>query len=218
MIGQIYALHAGDYRYRYVGVTTKTAQDRLFEHCRRALRHERYPVTDWIRSHACNVQTQLLEEVEGTSDEIYAAEIKWIAILDTYRNGLNCTTGGEGAIGLVRTATHSARIAESQRGKTLSVETRKKISESKRGKRLSQEAYEKMAATNRGRTRTPEQRKNISDSLKGRVVPEDQKQRMREGHKKRYFCNECKYMSSPVWVGRHQKVTGHAGRTILCAS
>lgn len=73
-------------------------------------------------------------------------EQKWIKILDTFKNGYNCTEGG-----------FSGRLSE---------ETKKKISESLKGHSISELTYQKLCLT--GYAHTEESKKKISEKAKER--------------------------------------------------
>lgn len=210
----VYGLHAGDYTYTYVGVTTKPLAERRREHVLRSYREPERKLYQWIAAHPW-FKVEELEVIVGEESEMYLAEKRWIATLGTYTRGLNLTLGGRGCAGLVRTPEHSRKVSTALKGRPVSEETRAKISASKKGKRLPQEVYDRMAEARRGSKYSDQHKKNISDSLKGRVVPEDQKAKMREGHSKRYQCEECDFVSGPVWVARHHNKVGHVGRVLL---
>lgn len=81
---KIYGLHSGDYKVKYVGATTLPLEERLRLHLNKARRYKSStPVHQWLRLEK-NIQ---IIEIEETDDA--AAEEKWIAILDTYRFGVN---------------------------------------------------------------------------------------------------------------------------------
>lgn len=87
----IYALHSGDYVYKYVGATTLAVNERLRLHKQKARRGSNARVHRWIRENLSKVQIQLLEVTE-----LEFAEAKWIAILDTHLHGLNNHPKGVG--------------------------------------------------------------------------------------------------------------------------
>lgn len=81
---------------RYVGKTTQGTKSRLAEHLKRA-RNPHYPVNHWIAKHGAeNIAMTVLEYCE--SDQLDAAEERWIAQLRTFRDwkegGLNASLGG----------------------------------------------------------------------------------------------------------------------------
>jgi len=70
----IYALHAGDHVYRYVGATTKNSQNRLYEHIYRARIGHMAPVYQWMREVG-------LDNVE-TVDLVKVHELRLLDILE----------------------------------------------------------------------------------------------------------------------------------------
>jgi hypothetical protein len=60
------------------------------------------------------------------------------------------------------------KFSETQKGKTLSEETRRKMSESAKGKTHSEESRRKISENKKGREHSEESRRKISEKLKGR--------------------------------------------------
>lgn len=114
MMLEVYALHLGDHDYRYVGLTTKSAEERLATHRYNASTGAPWPVYSWMRKYGTwNVRTQLLESVD-TFEQLGEAEIKWIAIFKAAnRRLLNLTPGGIGSAGYLWTDEQKARMAAS---------------------------------------------------------------------------------------------------------
>ena len=92
------------YDYRYIGLTTKTGQQRLRQHFKVAAAGRKTPFYDWLRlQDRDNVLADELQFVEGLY-ELGEAEIAWIAYLK--RDGqplLNLAEGGLGPTGVVWT-------------------------------------------------------------------------------------------------------------------
>ena len=92
------------YDYRYIGLTTKTGQQRLRQHFKVAAAGRKTPFYDWLRlQDRDNVLADELQFVEGLN-ELGEAEIAWIAYLK--RDGqllLNLAEGGLGPTGVVWT-------------------------------------------------------------------------------------------------------------------
>jgi hypothetical protein len=140
---EIYALHLGDHRYRYVGLTTVGSADRLWMH-RKNARQDRldWPVYRWMRKHGPeNVHIEVLETVDSR-EALDGREIHWIDRLATEGfDLLNCTAGGGGM-------------------RTVSPEVRAKIGP-RRGSRLSSEHLAKLRGENNhfyGKRHSPETR------------------------------------------------------------
>lgn len=74
----VYALHAGDLKYRYVG-TSKNARGRITEHRSRARRGHAAPVYRWMREVGPeNVQIVILESIMDAT-LLHVIEAEWIA-------------------------------------------------------------------------------------------------------------------------------------------
>lgn len=92
------------HEYRYIGLTTKSAQRRLRQHLKVASDGRKTPFYDWLRKQAPeDVVADELDWVYG-HEELGRAEIEWIAYLK--REGerlLNLSKGGLGPTGVVWT-------------------------------------------------------------------------------------------------------------------
>lgn len=233
MSAVIYALHIGDHQYRYVGYTTKSAAERLEGHKYEARKGSTNPVHRWIRKNYGYVCTHVLEEIAGSRQDILTAEMKWIAILDTLKNGLNCTAGGGGMLGFTHAPESIEQIRKSCSGRVVSEETLRRQSKSQLGRVFSDETRQKMRDAWEIRRLTPvsdETRQKMSESFKGRVKSEETCKKLSEAHKgkrksskhvanmkashnKRFICNDCGHESTANNLGYHQSMQGHRGRT-----
>ena len=72
-------------------------------------------------------------------DELNDREIEFIEKYDSFRNGYNCTEGGDGVLGYKHTDAAKEKIGSHFRGKTLSDEHRRKMSESQKGRPLTED-------------------------------------------------------------------------------
>lgn len=230
---RIYGLHTGDYKFRYVGYTVMTATQRLNGHKYAARKGGTDPVHMWIRKHRYQIHTEVIEELTGNRDEVWAAEIKWIAILDTLSNGLNCTAGGGGMLGFrhseqTRTAigaAHRGKITPEETkakmraaglGRTINEESRKKMRvawETRRQIPVSEETRQKMSEALRGRVVSEETRKKLSMANTGKIVSEQTREAQRRSFDKKYTCNDCGLVTDSKHMATHQNIRGHRGIT-----
>lgn len=98
-MGHIYALHAGDNIYRYVGLTTTSLNTRLISHRFEANREKvKYPVHRWIKKHGVeNIVIESLGEFDKQDLPIW--EIEFIRKLRGEGFALlNLSSGGYGLI------------------------------------------------------------------------------------------------------------------------
>lgn len=88
-------------RYRYVGLTTKSAKIRLRQHLKVARSGRKTPFYDWLRMHDSDgVVVDDLDRVEGL-EELGRAEIEWIERLRMCGHPLlNLSQGGLGPMGI----------------------------------------------------------------------------------------------------------------------
>ncbi|MFT4199994.1 NUMOD3 domain-containing DNA-binding protein [Gordonia sp. (in: high G+C Gram-positive bacteria)] len=118
--GVIYGVRLRDsFDYRYIGLTTKTAEIRLKQHFKAAAKGQKTPFYDWLRKHS---RDEVIADVLGcaaTRDELGQAEIDWIAYLRAEGQPLlNLSEGGlGGADGVVWTSEmrEAARIRSTGR-------------------------------------------------------------------------------------------------------
>lgn len=176
--GVIYALHAGDHNYRYIGLSTEPAK-RLTRHKNRALSGHNLPVCDWIRKYGPdNIKMEILESFdESTIGQMAQREIELIKEYGTYfhddNGGLNYTTGGEG--------TNGHRMSEEE--KTRRSELMKNSIGLFTGRMHTDESKEKMRQKKLGRVLSEETKKAIGDANKGKVISEEHRQVLSEKQK-----------------------------------
>lgn len=149
----VYGLNRkSDATIRYIGMTSKTMEERFAAHTRAARNDKRKrPVYDWWRKHE-DISYVILHS-GLTTEEAFAMEITEIA---KRPNLLNATGGGDGVVN--PSAEVRAKQSASRRGKKMSEEakekarllrkpvseeTRAKMSASKKGMKLSSQAKEK---------------------------------------------------------------------------
>lgn len=110
-------------------------------------------------------------------------EIWNIAIHNSYEQGYNCTTGGDGVTGLVFSKKTRKKMSESQKGKKLSKETRKKISDARKGKKLSKTTRGRLSEAHKGKKVSEASRKKMSESQRGKKLSEATRKKMSDAHK-----------------------------------
>lgn len=153
---------------RYVGQTIRKFEERQAQHKKdsevcdyklyRAIRKYGWDNFNWA---------VIVEGVESV-ESLNSLEQYWIKELDTFKNGYNSTTGGEGCIVSDDT---KKKMSESHKGKHLSEEHRKKLSESHKGKQFSEETKKKISESKKGRHFSEETRRKLSERLKGANNP-----------------------------------------------
>ena len=116
----------------YIGITSRTVLQRWDEHISRArcgIRNSR--LYDAIRKYGKEkFEVTTIDSID-CEDSVRELEKHYIQELDTYENGYNCNLGGNGF--LVFPDEIRKKISESQKGKTISKESRKKMSLAKIG-------------------------------------------------------------------------------------
>lgn len=97
MYGKIYKICNCINNKVYIGQTCSSIEKRFREHLYRAKSqtHENLPLYNAITKYGAN--NFFIEEIEQVPEELLnEREIYWIKFYDSFRNGYNATTGGEG--------------------------------------------------------------------------------------------------------------------------
>ncbi len=232
----------------YVGKTVGTMEDRRKGHERAGKNGSGFLLHRAFRKYGFDVfEWRVLMESDD-EDDLNDLEISCIKMLKTkVPNGYNLTDGGEGCAGYfpsdeVRAKMSRAKIgkkllpevvakiAESNRGRICSLETRDKIRASKIGKpghkvkptletrakisasrmgqKHSPEIVAKIAESNRGRRHTPEVRDKISKANSGKPKSPEHRaklSRAKKGKKMGPLSVECRAKISRTKTGKKRK-------------
>lgn len=84
-------------------------------------------------------------------EDLNRLEIYYIGLYDSYRNGYNCTIGGEGVTGIRLTKEQLDKVVRANKGKTLSEEHRRRIGEASKKWQNTLEGRDKMSKIRQGR-------------------------------------------------------------------
>ena len=141
---------------RYVGQTIRKFEYRQAQHKKDSERLD-FKFYRAIRKYGWdNFKWAVIVEGIENIDSLNNLEKYWIKELDTFENGYNSTTGGEGYAVSEET---KKKLSESNKGeknpnygKQFSEKTKKKMSESQKGKYVSDETKQKISETLKGRT------------------------------------------------------------------
>jgi hypothetical protein len=169
--GTIYALHNGDHNYRYIGLTTKTPEERLKGHIDTAKYDPKKNPhkSRWIVKNT-NSNSLFIEVLEYYPDiplkDLHKREM--VCIAKAKLEGwslLNATEGGEGTVGIKMSPEAVEAMRERLTGRKNGPrpeEVRKRISESHMGIRPSDETRAKLSAWHSGKTLSEEHKANIA--------------------------------------------------------
>jgi len=126
----------------YVGVTTKTLEERLFAHLNKA-NHQKSAFQTALKKYGKDAFDYEVIDQASSKEELFEKEKYWISFFDCVSpNGYNLTIGGGGIVEMLP-------------------EIREKISKTKTGKKI-----DKL----KGRVRTQAERNKISKSLGGSKI------------------------------------------------
>jgi len=116
----------------YIGITSRDIEARIKEHISRAMlgvRHSR--LYDAIRKYGFESFNVTEVASTNTEDSVRKMETEYINKYDSYNNGYNCNLGGCGHLHISEEL--RKKISDSQKGKIISIEARRKQSELRKG-------------------------------------------------------------------------------------
>ena len=124
MEGKVYKITNKSNNKVYIGCTTNTLLYRFNEHKYRCFKTDiKTKLCNSLRKYGADeFEIELIEECEIS--DMYEIEKKYIELLETFENGLNCTIGGEGCSGYTHSDEIRKKISEiikngkSHKGKT----------------------------------------------------------------------------------------------------
>ena len=157
----------------YIGQTTKDIAIRTQEHLVRAHTYRKNQFHFHLALAKYGIEGFEISTIDSgaSKNELDEKEIYWISFYDSINpaKGYNSRSGG--SAGKPNEETRR-RISESEKGKVLSIETRKKLSESSLhlqtflGKSHTGEAKEKNRQAHLGKRKSPETLQKLKESLK----------------------------------------------------
>lgn len=219
----------------YVGITTKTWQERWLEHCQGARRGTKTKLTAAIRKYGEDCwDTEILCECE-TSEQAAEYEKQYIKEFDTLVAGYNMTEGGDGLYGFIKTDEHKKKISQALTGKLKSPEHRAKLAAALKGKPghpQTQKWHDTMKAYRGNRKDIPhteETKQKISEKSKGhrgywagKKMPEEmvRKRSLTMTGKKRgsYSKEHCHRISEGLKGKPHKPMSEETKRKISLAN
>ena len=189
--GIIYLIRNSISHNCYVGLTTKSVDERWQQHISDARRGNERPLYCAIRKYGVLVFDVSVLEINPT-EGLCEAEKKWIEEIGSFKKGYNLTAGGNGFIGSAPEEMRR-KISESLTGHSTSDETKQKISNALKGRKLPQNVKDKIKVglakpecvlsrreLSTGKIHNKETKKKISDSSKKLWENEDHKKEMSE--------------------------------------
>lgn len=196
----------------YIGKTITKFQKRWFHHrslLRAGIHNNKYLQKSWNKYGEDNFEFIMLESFdihlrnkendETINDILFELEKLYIKLYNSYENGYNETTGGEGGCGIVISEEHKKRIAEKNRINML-------------GRKHTEETKKKMSESHKGYIKTEEHRKHLSESLTGKITSEETKKKLSEINKKNKYC--AKYSAEMILNMKKDKMNGLTGVAI----
>lgn len=117
----------------YIGITSRTLEDRWTEHVTRArqgIRNNRLAAA--FRKYTPEVFERSVIAVVASQQEARQAEVDQIQAHDSYRHGYNANLGGHGLLEVPEEMRR--RIGDAQRGKVITAEMRANMSAAKKGR------------------------------------------------------------------------------------
>jgi len=192
--GIIYLIRNSISHNCYVGLTTKSLEERWKQHIRDASRGNEKPLYCAIRKYGVLVFDVSVLEI-NPAEGLCEAEKKWIAEIGSFNKGYNLTAGGNGLIGSPCEEMRR-KISDALIGHSASDETKQKISNTLKGRKLSQSVKDKISESLSkpecvlkrrtamlGKIHGQEAKAKISDSSKKLWANEEHKKEMSERHR-----------------------------------
>jgi len=178
---------------KYVGQTTKTLEQRWFDHINVRKRPSCSYLHSAINKHGPeNFEIKTLVIV-GTKWEMDLYESGMIKALNTKApNGYNLTDGGDGCQGYVFTEEQRRKVSSVQMGRKMSDLSRQKLLERNKGNKFSsgvkmtEEHRLRLLKINKEREQSKEERAKRSLAQIGRKHTEETKQKISDAAKRRY--------------------------------
>lgn len=161
---------------RYVGQTHIGVKKRLAKHIREARNQNKTKNHRWINKLAeldLKPIIEVIEVVDFSKHTWQEREVFWIEELSKSCDLNNHSLGGDGTLGFSPTLEMRAAVAESNRNRVWTEESRNKLSESLKknvGWHHSEEAKKNMSKAHKGKVLSEEHRKNMSRSQKQRAI------------------------------------------------
>lgn len=110
---------------------------------------------------------------EDASFDLDLMEIYYIAKFDSFRNGYNSTTGGDGSNNHLVSEETRNKMREAQTGKILTEQTKLKLKKSSMGRKHTEEAKSKISKARLGQKLSDETKEKISSYRKGKFCGSD---------------------------------------------
>lgn len=214
---------------RYVGRTKYSAESRLRKHLRNAADQRTSKICTWLRTKPRNVSVRVLAQFDDIEAAI-AAEAEWVVKLGTHLHGYNSTpTGGplgykhtDASREMMRKNAHTpaklrqrSELHQYNRERDYGEDFSKTVSKALKGLQKSEQHREALSKALTGRKLS--EKRNEALQRGARAAREEDPERFREIARRatnvRARCDECGYEAVVQTVGRHQKKTGHIGRT-----
>lgn len=213
--GYIYCITCLPTGKLYFGQTSGTVAKRFKEHlqhsvtkCRKYKFHRairKYGEENFTVEEVMWVEAPTKKELKAKLDFL---ERHFIQRYDTKRSGYNSTDGGDGTIGLQRSAEWRRKISEklkghpgALKGKHHSEESKRLMSENRKGKRLSEETKLKLSKAHKGKVLTEEWKDKIRKSTLGKNNPFYGK---KHTEKSRQIMAEKKLKAKGFWLGKNR--------------
>lgn len=168
---------------RYIGITTKTIEQRWKEHCVNR-RNSKSVFKNAIAKYG--KESFIIGEIERCDAiaDLFEREKFWIEHLNSFHangRGYNMTMGGDGCLGYLYTKEQRQQMSESRKGesngffgKTHSNEIKQKLSYQRQGRKLTQEWKDAISRGQSGKINSSETRAKMSKSKSHLKKPIDQ--------------------------------------------
>ncbi len=197
----------------YIGITKNSAAARFAAHVSFATTGKRLcAVHHAILKHgADSVRVETLAVVDDWQ-KLPAMEVEAIKLNGSkFPNGYNLTDGGEGTIGVIRSAEVRAKHSAAKKGRPLNKETMEKAWAASRGRVKTDAERAKISASHKGKKKSPEHIAKIADAQRGRTLSLEARAHLSALYQGRKFSEETRAKISAAcaakWADRKRAAT-----------
>lgn len=136
----------------YIGLTTRTFEERKKQHLREAINsNSKKYFHNALRKYGNDNFIWEIIDVAETQEELNEKEIYWISLFNSYgKQGYNQTRGGEGASGYKHSDESRKKMSKDRIGRTHSEDSKKMMSMSQKGRVHSKETKMKIGKSRKG--------------------------------------------------------------------
>ena len=203
----------------YIGQTLHPLNRRRSHHLHLSEQESPTHFHNAIRYHGSDAFTWDILESDIPEYRLSNREELWIDFYDTFNNGYNMTTGGEGG---TPSDEVRAEMSRTRKGRQHSDETKQKIGAFFKGKQLTEEHKRKIGEGRRGKKHSAEARAKLSAANQRQLVAgthytqtEEHRERVRKQTNAPGWGEQHSAKVRATWSSKRRKIQTEAGQQFL---